>query len=108
MWQISKRVEVHIEFGGEGRNLRERHHLEDLGTNGTITLKQNTEIGWDRIDWTDLAADSNKWQGAVNVVMNLWIPQNAGEILTTLAAVCSQAGLCSIDLVGCLLACLVD
>jgi len=73
---------MHIGFGGKGSNLTEGHHLEDLGINGTITLNQNTEIGWDRIDWTDLSADSNKWEAAVNVVMNLWIPQNAGELLT--------------------------
>jgi hypothetical protein len=35
------------------------------------------------MDWTDLDADSNKWEADVNVVMNLWIPQNAGELLTT-------------------------
>jgi hypothetical protein len=62
---------VHKGFGGEGRNLREGHHLEDLGIKGKITLKQNTEIGGDRVDWNELAADSNKWHAAVNVVMNL-------------------------------------
>jgi len=79
---MQKRRGTH-RVGGGGGNLRERHHLEDLGINGTITLKQNTEIGWDRVDWNEIAADSNKWQAAVNVVMNFWIPQNAGELLTT-------------------------
>jgi len=58
MWQICKRGDVHVGYGGEGRNLRKRHHLEDLGINGTITLKQNKEIGWDRIPgliWLQIA-----------------------------------------------------
>jgi hypothetical protein len=57
--------------------------LEDLGINGTTILKQNTEIRWDRMDWTDLAADRNKWQAVVNMVMNLWVPQYAAGLLTS-------------------------
>jgi hypothetical protein len=32
------------------------------------------EIGWDGVDWIDLAQDRNQWSALVNTVMNLWVP----------------------------------
>jgi hypothetical protein len=32
------------------------------------------EIGWDGIDWIDLAQDRNQWRALVNMVMNLRVP----------------------------------
>jgi hypothetical protein len=32
------------------------------------------EIGWDGMDWIDLAQDSDQWRALVNAVMNLWVP----------------------------------
>jgi hypothetical protein len=32
------------------------------------------EIGWDGMDWTDLAQDRDQWRALVNIVMNLWVP----------------------------------
>jgi hypothetical protein len=32
------------------------------------------EIGWDGIDWIDLAQDSYQWRALMNAVMNLWVP----------------------------------
>jgi hypothetical protein len=32
------------------------------------------EIGWDGVDWIDLAQDRDQWRSLVNMVMNLWIP----------------------------------
>jgi hypothetical protein len=32
------------------------------------------EVGWDGIDWIDLAQDRDPWRALVNVVMNLRVP----------------------------------
>jgi hypothetical protein len=32
------------------------------------------EIGWDDVDWIDLAQDRDQWRTLVNTVMNLWVP----------------------------------
>jgi hypothetical protein len=32
------------------------------------------EIGWDGIDWINLAQDRGQWRALVNMVMNLWVP----------------------------------
>jgi hypothetical protein len=32
------------------------------------------EIGWDGVDWIDLAHDRDQWRALVNTVMNLRVP----------------------------------
>jgi hypothetical protein len=32
------------------------------------------EIGWDGMDWIDLAQDRDRWRAYVNAVMNLRVP----------------------------------
>jgi hypothetical protein len=32
------------------------------------------EIGWDGVDWIDLAQDRDRWRAHVNTVMNLRVP----------------------------------
>jgi hypothetical protein len=32
------------------------------------------EVGWDGVDWIDLAQDRDRWRAYVNVVMNLRVP----------------------------------
>jgi hypothetical protein len=32
------------------------------------------EIGWDGMDWIDLARDRDQWRALVNAVMNLRVP----------------------------------
>jgi hypothetical protein len=32
------------------------------------------EIGWDGMDWFDLAQDRDEWRALVNAVMNLRVP----------------------------------
>jgi hypothetical protein len=47
---------------------RQRHTLVD-------NIKMDlTEIGWDDMDWLDLAHDKDRWRALVNAVMNLWVP----------------------------------
>jgi hypothetical protein len=32
------------------------------------------EIGWDGVDWIDVAQDRNQWRAPVNMVMNIRVP----------------------------------
>jgi hypothetical protein len=32
------------------------------------------EIGWDGVDWIELAQDIYQWWALMNMVMNLWVP----------------------------------
>jgi hypothetical protein len=32
------------------------------------------EVGWDDVDWIDLAKDRNRWRALVNSVLNLRVP----------------------------------
>jgi hypothetical protein len=32
------------------------------------------EIGWDGVDWIDLAQDKDQWRALVKTVMNLRVP----------------------------------
>jgi hypothetical protein len=41
------------------------------------------EVGWGGIDWIDMAQDRDRWQALVSAVMNLRVPQNAGNFLTS-------------------------
>ena len=57
--------------------------MKDPGVNGKIILKCILEK-WDGdTDWIDLAKVRDKWQAVVNAVMNLRVPQNAGNFLSS-------------------------
>jgi hypothetical protein len=32
------------------------------------------DIGWDGVDWIDMAQDRDKWRTVVNAVLNLRVP----------------------------------
>jgi hypothetical protein len=40
------------------------------------------EIGWDGVDWIDLAQDRDQWRALVNTVSNLRVPSNSGKFLS--------------------------
>jgi hypothetical protein len=64
---------MHIGFLWE--NLKERHHWEDQDVGGWTILKCFfEEIGWDGVDWIDMAQDSDQWRTLVNTVLNLRVP----------------------------------
>ena len=65
-------------------NLRESNHLEDPGIDESIILRWIFR-NWDGggMDWIDLAQDRDRWQALVNEVMNLLVPQNAGNFLNS-------------------------
>jgi hypothetical protein len=31
-------------------------------------------VGWEGMEWIDMAQDRDRWQALVNAVMNLWVP----------------------------------
>jgi hypothetical protein len=60
---------------------RARHRWED---NIKIGLQ---EVGCGGMDWMELAQDRNRWRVLVNGAMNLRVPQNAGNFLTSTESV---------------------
>jgi len=56
---------------------RSRHRWEN---NIKMDLQ---ELGCGGIDWTDLAQDSGRMRAVVNAVMNLQVPENVGNFLTS-------------------------
>jgi hypothetical protein len=56
---------------------RERHRWVD---NIKIDL---TEIGWDSLDWIDVAQDRDQWRALVNTVMNLRVPEHVWKFLSS-------------------------
>jgi len=64
-------------------NWWERDHWGDLGIDGWIILGWISRR-WDVfMDWIELAQDRDRWRTLVSAVMNLRVPRNAGNFLTS-------------------------
>jgi hypothetical protein len=57
---------MHVGYWWESQ--KERDHWEH---NIKIDLR---EIGWDGVNWIDVAQDRDQSRALVNKVMNLWVP----------------------------------
>jgi hypothetical protein len=62
---------MHIGYWWESR--KEGDHWGDQDVGGW-TIMDLREIGWDGIDWIDLAQNRDQWRALVNAVMNLLVP----------------------------------
>jgi hypothetical protein len=47
--------------------------LEDPVVDDRIILRW-MDVGWEGMDWIDLAEDRDRWRALVNAVMNLRVP----------------------------------
>jgi hypothetical protein len=56
---------MHIGYWWESQ--KERDHWEDQDVGGWNNIKMDLrEIGWDGMDWIDLAQDRDQWRALVN------------------------------------------
>jgi hypothetical protein len=54
---------------------KERDHWEDQDVGGSTIFKMDLrEIGWDGVDWIDMAQDMDQWRALMNTVLNFRIP----------------------------------
>jgi hypothetical protein len=60
-------------------NPREGDNLKDPGVDGRISKW----IGGGGMNWIDLAQDRERWRATMNAVINLRVPQNVGNFITS-------------------------
>jgi len=64
-------------------NLRVTDHWKGPVIDGRIILSCIVKVGCVGMDWIELAEDRDRWRALVNAVMNLRVPSNAGNFLTS-------------------------
>jgi hypothetical protein len=53
------------------------------------------EVGWDGVDWIDLAQDRDRWRAYVNAVMKFGVHKMLGSSRVAAQLAASQEGLSS-------------
>jgi len=61
----------------------ERGHVEDVGVYERVILKWILKNWYAGVDLIGVAQDRNKWLAVVKAVMNLWIAQNAENVVSS-------------------------
>jgi hypothetical protein len=64
---------MHIGYWWESQKERDPVGRPRRGWVDNIILDLR-EIGWDGMDWIELAQDRDQWRALVNTVMNLLVP----------------------------------
>jgi len=52
------------------------------------------EMGWEGMAWIHLVQDRDKWEALVNKVMNIQVPQHAGNFCPAEKPLAAQEELC--------------
>jgi hypothetical protein len=66
------KTEVHTGFWWG--DLREGDHFGDQGGWEDNIKMDLQEVGWEGMDWIELAEDRDRWRALVNAVMNVRVP----------------------------------
>jgi hypothetical protein len=74
------------------------NYLKDSDVDVTIILKWIFEKRHCSMAWLQVAQNKKKWRAFVNAIMNVWVPYNAENFLTTLGPVSFSEKLCSMEL----------
>jgi hypothetical protein len=73
---------MHIGFWWERQ--KERDHYEDLDIGRRIIIRWILrEIRWGHMDRIDLAQGRDQWRALKNTAINLWVPSNTRNILSS-------------------------
>ena len=67
---------------GERRDACRGKSKKSIGRPGR-RWEDNIRMVWRGMGWIDLDQDRDRWRAVVNAVMNLWVSQNVGNILTS-------------------------
>jgi hypothetical protein len=72
---------MHIGYWWESQ--KEKRPLGRQRRRWVDNIKMNLrEIGWDGMDWIELAQDRDQWRAFVNTVMYIRVPYNSGKFLS--------------------------